>query len=184
LHYFRSPKTMIARFVARRTLKSTTLWSLIFGLYAASKAIGFVKAYNTPAAREALTRSISSNAGVNALIGTPHQLGTVNGYTNWVVLSTIALIASVWAFLLATRYFRGDEETGRTELLLTGRTTQRQAVMNTFLGLSTSLVLMYLLVAVMFIGIEQVKGVGYNTQNALFFALASICATTVFIAVG
>jgi ABC-2 type transport system permease protein len=182
--YFRSPKTVVARFVARRTLKSATLWAFIFGVYTLSKVVGFVKAYKTPAAREALTHSLSNNAGVNALIGTPHDIGTVKGYANWVVLGTITLIAGVWAFLLATKYFRGDEEAGRTELLLTGRTTQRQAAINTFLGLSFSLVLMYLITAVILILIGNVQGVGYNTQNALFFALASVCSAALFLAIG
>lgn len=184
IKHYRSPKTVVARFVAKRTLKSATLWAFIFGVYVVSKVIGFVKAYKTPAAREALTHSLSNNAGVNALIGTPHDIGTVNGYANWVVLGTITLIASVWAMLLATKYFRGDEEAGRTELLLTGRTTKRQAATNTFLGLSVSLVLMYLVTAAIFILIGKVQGVGYNTQNALFFALASVCSAALFIAIG
>lgn len=182
--YFRSPKTVVARFVAKRTLKSAVLWAFIFGLYAVSKTVGFVKAYKTPQAREALTHSLSNNPGINALIGTPHDIGTINGYANWVVLGTITLIAGVWALLLATKYFRGDEEAGRTELLLTGRTTQRQATINTFLGLSVSLVLMYAITAVIFIGIGRVQGVGYNTQNALFFALASVCSAALFISIG
>lgn len=182
--YLKSPKTVVARFVAKRTLKGATLWAFIFGVYSLSKVVGFVKAYKTPQAREALTHSLSNNAGVNALIGTPHDIGTVKGYANWVVLGTITLIASVWALLLATKYFRGDEESGRTELLLTGRTTQRQAAINTFLGLSVSLVLMYVVTAVILIGIGKVQGVGYNTQNALFFALASVCAAALFLSIG
>lgn len=182
--YFRAPRTVIARFVAKRTFKSATLWAFVFGLYAVSKTVGFVKAYKTPAAREALTHSLSNNAGINALIGTPHDIGTVNGYANWVVLGTITLIASVWALLLATKYFRGDEEAGRTEVLLTSRTTARQAAVNTFLGLSVSLVLMYFITAIIFIAIGKVQGVGYNTQNALFFALASVCAAALFMAIG
>ena len=182
--YFRAPQTVVARFVAKRTFKSAALWAIIIGLYTASKTIGFVKAYKTPQAREALTHSLANNPGINALIGTPHDVGTINGYANWVVLGTISLLASVWALLLATKYFRGDEEAGRTELLLTGRTTARQAATNTLLGLSASLVLLYVLVAVIFIGVGKTQGVGYNTQNALFFALASVCAAAVFLAVG
>lgn len=184
MKYFRAPQTVVARFVTKRTFKSATLWAIIIGLYTASKTIGFVQAYKTPQAREALTRSLANNPGINALIGTPHDVGTINGYANWVVLGTISLLASVWALLLATKYFRGDEEAGRTELLLTGRTTARQAAINTFVGLSASLVFMYALVAVIFIGVGRAQGVGYNTQNALFFALSSVCAAAVFLSVG
>lgn len=181
---FRAPKTVIARFVARRTLKSATLWAAIFGLYAASKTIGYVKVYKTAAARATVAHSISSNSGMNALLGTPHDLGTINGYANWVVLGTVTLMGSVWALLLATKYFRGEEEAGRSELLLTGRTTARQGAVNTFLGLSTSLVFMYVIVAALFIGIGKYQGVGYNTQNAFFFALAAVSSTALFMAIG
>jgi ABC-2 type transport system permease protein len=181
---FHAPKTVVARFVARRTLKSAVVWAFIFGVYAASKTIGYAKAYPTAADKVSFAHSLGADTGMAALLGTPHNLGTVSGYANWNTLGLLMIIGSVWALLLATKYFRGEEESGRSELLLTGQTTARRAAANTLLGLSADLVLLYAIVAVLFIGIGKYKDVGYGTQNALFFALAVTSAAAVFLAVG
>ena len=47
--HFKSPQTVIARFVAQRTLRSATVWAFIIGAYTASKVIGYAKAYPTTA---------------------------------------------------------------------------------------------------------------------------------------
>lgn len=182
--HFRSPKTVVARFVARRTLKQLLLLGVIFGFYAASKVIGFVEAYKTTAAREAFAKSFGNNTGMNVLLGVPHDIGSIPGYTNWNVMGIVVLIGCIWGLNLATKYFRGEEESGRTELLLTGNTTARQATKNTLLGLLANLVLMYVVVAVIYIGIGRYKGVGYGTQSALFFALATVASPVLFIAIG
>ena len=181
---FGHSKTVIARFVTKRSLRSTTVWAFIFGAYAASKVIGYTKAYPDAAARVHFAHSLGANTGMAALLGTPHNLGTVSGYANWNTLGVLTLIGGVWAFLLATKYFRGEEESGRSELLLTGQTTARQAATSTLLGLSVDLAVFYMVVAVVFIAIGKYHGVGYGTQNALFFALATVSGAAVFLAVG
>lgn len=181
---FGAPKTVIARFVARRTLKNALVWAFIFGVYTASKVIGYTKAYPTLADRLSFAHSLGANTGMAALLGTPHNLGTISGYANWNTLGILTLIGGIWALLLATKYFRGEEEAGRTELLLTGQTTARQAAISTLGGLYTSLALFYVIVAILFIAIGKDRSVGYDIQNALFFALAVLLSAAVFMAVG
>jgi len=181
---FRSSKTVIARFVIKRSLRNAIVWAFIFSAYAASKVIGYTKAYPDAAARVHFAHSLGANTGMAALLGTPHDLSTVSGYANWNTLGILTLIGSVWAFLLATKYFRGEEESGRSELLLTGQTTARQAAGSTLLGLSIDLGVLYVVVAIAFIGIGKYHGVGYSTQSALFFALAAVSGAAVFLAVG
>ncbi len=182
--YFRSPRTVIARFVAKRTLKGATVWAFIFGVYAASKTIGFVKAYPSAMGREKFAASFGNNAGLDALLGTPHQVGTVAGYSNWNILGVITIMGGVWALLLATKNFRGEEDAGRTELLLTGHTTATRAAISTLFGLSANLLLLFAIVGVLFIGVGDYKGVGFTTESSLFFALASVASTSIFLAVG
>lgn len=182
--YFRSPRTVVARFVAKRTRKAAILGGVLFAFYAASKVIGFVEAYKTAAAREAFAKSFGNNTGMNALLGTAHDVGSIPGYTNWNVMGVVVIIGGVWGLMLATKFFRGEEEAGRTELLLTGNTTARQAAQNTVLGLLANLVIMFIIVAVAYIAIGRYKGVGYGAQSALFFALSAVSATVLFVAVG
>ncbi|HUB93478.1 MAG TPA: ABC transporter permease subunit [Verrucomicrobiae bacterium] len=182
--YFRSPRTVIARFVAKRTLKSAVVTAFIFGVYFASKTIGFVKAYPTVVGREKFAHSFGNNTGMNALLGTPHNLGTISGYANWNVLGVVTIMGAIWALLLATRYFRGEEEAGRTDLLLTGHTTASRAAFSTLVGLSADLLLFFVIVAVLFIGVGKYQGIGFTTGSSLFFALASVASAAFFLAVG
>lgn len=182
--HFKSPKTVIARFVAKRSLKSATVWAFIIGAYTASKVIGYVKAYPTAADQANLAHSLGSNTGMAALLGTPHDLTTIAGYTNWVTMGFITLIGAVWAFLLATKYFRGEEDSGRSELLLSGQTTARQSAISTLVGLSVNLVVLYMIISVIFVAIGKYKGVGIGVQDSLFFALAASSGVAFFLAVG
>src|SRR5581483_6991879 len=136
----RSPQTVIGRFVARRTLRSATVWGYVFGAYTASKTVGFDKAYPTTQSRIQLAHSFSNNVGLEALLGQPHRIETIAGYAAWNTLSVLTIVGSIWAFLLATKYFRGEEAAGRTELLESGQTSPRLAAINTLAGLTNSLV--------------------------------------------
>ncbi len=143
--------------------------------------IGYVKAYPTAADQANFAHSLGANTGMAALLGAPHDLTTIGGYANWVTMGVIVLIGSVWAFLLATKYFRGEEESGRSELMLTGQSTARQAAISTLLGLIVNLILLYVIIAVIFIAIGKFKGVGFGVQNALFFALAASSGAAFFL---
>ncbi len=181
---FKSPKTVIARFVARRTMRVAAFWALAFGATVASKAIGYVGAYPTPLERARLTATLGNNVGINALLGTPHGLTSVGGFTVWSTLSVMVIIGAIWAFLLATKTFRGEEESGRWELLLSGQTTARRAACNALAGLGSSLLVLYAVTAAAFILIGRVHNIDFGVQAALFFALVAVTAAAEFMAVG
>lgn len=184
LKSFRSPGTVIARFVARRTLRSAVLWAYVFGAYMASKSIGFTKAYPTHESRLKIAHTLGNNIGLNALLGTPHHVDTAGGYANWNCLGVLTMMGSIWAFLLATKYFRGEEDAGRSEILLSGQTTQARAALNTLAGLGTSLLILFLVVAIMFVGIGKINTLNFSTSSSLYFALCSVAGAALFMSVG
>lgn len=181
---FRSPQTVISRFVARRTMRSATLWAAVFGAYVASKSAGFAAAYPTAHDRVALAATFGSNIGFKAILGTPRNLDTVTGFTAWNCLIIITIVGSIWAFLLATKNFRGEEAAGRWELLLTSQTTARRAAANVLAGLGASLVVLYVVTAITFVLVGRIHTVDFSTGSALFFALASVCGAAMFMALG
>jgi ABC-2 type transport system permease protein len=182
--YFRSPQTVVSRFVTRNSIRSAALWALIFGVYVASKGIGYATAYPTVASRVKVAASLGNNAGFNAILGIPHSLNTVSGEIAWNTLIVITIIGSVWAYLKATKTFRGEEDAGRWELLLSGQTTARMACVNALAGLSISLVVMYLVSAITFIVIGKDHAVGFSVTAGLFFALAATAGAAMFMAIG
>lgn len=181
---YRSPQSVIRRFVARRTVRSATVWAFVFGAYTASKSIGFATAAPTAAARAKLVSSFTNNVGLNALLGVPHNIADISGYTAWNTFSVITIIGSIWAFLLSTKYFRGEEEAGRTEVLLSGQTTPRRAAIDTLQGLGVSLLIQFVVVAVCYIGIGSLHDIGIGAQSAAYLALCVCMGTLLFMAVG
>ncbi|HUC87018.1 MAG TPA: ABC transporter permease subunit [Candidatus Saccharimonadales bacterium] len=181
---FRSPQTVIARFIAKRTAGSAVFWAAVFGVFVASKSIGFVKAYPTAHEQAAVAATFLNNIGIEALLGKPHHVATVAGFTVWSTLCVMSMIGGIWALMLATRNFRGEEDAGRWELLLAGQTTARRAAANTLVGLGAAIAVLYVVSAITFAIVGRVHGIGFGTGAALFFALAAICGAAQFIAVG
>jgi ABC-2 type transport system permease protein len=184
MNRFRLPQTAISRFVARRSLRSATLWALVFGGYVASKAIGFANAYPTEAARQRVAATFSNNIGIEVILGPIRHADTVGGYATWNTLGVMIIVGSIWAFLLAGKTFRGEEDAGRWELLLSGQTTARRAAVNALVGLGASLSIFYVIIAAAFSLVGKAHGVGFDIDSALFFALAVVSGVSVFMMVG
>lgn len=184
LTYFRAPKTLVRRFIAKRTLKSATILGIILVLYMLSKASAYLTTYNTEAAREKLAVSLGNNVGIEALVGVAHHIDTVAGYVTWNFLCLIAAGGAIWALLLAVKTFRGEEDSGRWELLLAGQTTPRKAAINALIGLSSGLIIVYALITLGILAIGHLHGANFTIRSSLFFAVALIAGAAEFLAVG
>ena len=182
--YFRSPKNLVRRFVAKRSSRSALVWGVILGLYIISKASGFIQTYPTVAAREKLAVTLGANVGIKALLGSAHHIETIAGYAVWNFLCLIAAVGAVWALLLAVKTFRGEEDSGRWELFLAGQTTARQAATNALIGLMSGLVVLYVCFALAILAVGRLHGANFTTSASLFFSLTLIAGAAEFLAVG
>lgn len=184
MQLFRSPGTVVGRFVARRTMRSAAMWAVIFGIIVTAKSIGYASAYPTLASRLKVAASFAANPGVVALLGIPHHIEIVASGAAWNTVGAITLIGSIWAFLLATKTFRGEEDAGRWELLLSGQTTAARGAANTLGGLAASLTLLYVLLAAVFAAVGSYHKIDFGPQPALFFALAAVSGPAMFLSIG
>ncbi|HWT55858.1 MAG TPA: ABC transporter permease [Candidatus Microsaccharimonas sp.] len=180
----RGAATLVSRFVAKRTVKIAAIWGYVFGATIASSAIGYLGVYKTLVDREKFAASFSSNVGINALIGAPHHLETINGFTAWRSMGIIILIGSIWAILTASKTFRGEEAAGRWEMLLVGQATAKQAVGQTLVGLGAGLFAIFFLVAACTYAAGFYHDVGFTLSNGLYMGLAAVCAPAIFLAFG
>lgn len=181
---FLSPKTVIARFAARRSMPAAIAWALVFGLYLASKAIGFVDSYPTLAARQKIAESFSNNIGIELLLGRAPQNASTGAYVAWNTLGVMVMIGGIWALLLACKYFRGEEDSGRWELLLAGQNSARGAALNNLAGLGASFLVFLAITSVLFTAIGKTKGLDFSLSSALFLALATTLGITMFLLIG
>jgi ABC-2 type transport system permease protein len=184
---YRWPETVVGRFVARRTVRGAAFLALVFGAYTASKSIGFAAAYPTLADRAGVIPSLVHNAGLVAIVGAPYApatMLTIPGGAGWNTGGVMVLFGSIWGLLAATKNLRGEEDSGRIELLLSGQTTMRKATANVLAGLGASLAVLFVVLAGTLILIGSDHVVNYGVTAALFFAWTVIIAIAMFMAVG
>ena len=150
----------------------------------ASQVQAYVSAYKTQAERNALARSFTSSGGLNALVGPVHQLNTVAGYTEWKSVGILTVLGAVWALLFSTKLLRGEEDAGRWELLLAGQTTRRGAAVQAISGLGEGLLALFVITAVVTMGIGRASTVHFTMVSSVFFALTVISGAAMFMAGG
>ena len=181
---YRLPQLTVARVTGRRAMRAGALWGLVFGFYVYDNAISFDTIAPTAAKRNGLLATMASNAGLKALLGDTRAITTRGGFTDWRAIGVTILVASIWGLLAATKAFRGEEAAGRWELFLAGQTTPRRAAANALAGLGAGVLAMYLLTALLTIGVGTRHNVAISPGQSLFFALAIVAGAAMFAAIG
>jgi len=180
----RSPRTLIARYSAKRALRSAVLWGYVFGIAVASSAISYGRIYKTPAERQRLAESFGSNHAASALFGPAPQLQTVAGFTAFKVSMTVMIVGALWGLFTATRLLRGDEDAGRWELLTSGQTTGGRAVSQVLAGLGTAAVALWAITALVIAVAGRSSSVRIGIGPGLYLALALVAGAVIFLGVG
>jgi ABC-2 type transport system permease protein len=178
------PSTVILQVTSRKTVRSAVGWGVVFGLYTATQALAYASSYATPAARRLLVQEFGANTGISALVGPAIQIDTVPGFTAWKCLTVLAITAAVWGILTSTRMMRGEEDAGRWELLLAGRTTRRRSAAEALLAMAMGLVALLVTTGIITIAMGRSSKVGIGAGAALFFALAVVAGACMFTAIG
>jgi len=121
----RGPVTRLVTLAMAVDRRKTIGFAALFAVMAYIQPVAYRHAYSTLAERLAFARSFAGNKAVLVFYGEPHDVLTVGGYSAWRVGGTLALVAAFWALLAATGKLRADEESGRTELVLSGALARR-----------------------------------------------------------
>jgi ABC-2 type transport system permease protein len=180
----RSPRTVVAVLTGRQAGRSGVIWGYIFGIAIASSAISYTTIYKSQAQRDAVAAAYGSNKATSALFGPAPDLQTVAGFTVFKISMTLMVLGAVWGLLTSTRLLRGEEDSGRWELLLTGQTTRKGAAVQALAGLGAGVFALWALTAVITVLVGRDSKVGIAAGPALFFALATVATAVMFLAVG
>jgi ABC-2 type transport system permease protein len=164
--------------------RSGGIWGYIFGVVVASSAISYTRIYKTQAERDHLTVAFGSNHASSALFGPASQLQTVAGFTVLKVSMTLMILGAIWGLLTSTRLLRGEEESGRWEVLLSGQTTRVRASVQALTGLAAGVATLWVITAVITVVVGQYSKVDIAAGPGLFFALALVSSAAMFVAVG
>lgn len=179
-----SPTTVVMDLAAQRAVRSGILWGFLFGVLIASSEITYGRIYKTAAQRAALAATYGTSKAMSALFGPAPRLETVRGFTVFKISMTLMILGAVWGLFTGTRLLRGEEDSGRWDLLLCGQTTRRGATAQTIAGLGVGLVTLWILSAAITVLSGQVSSVRIGVPASLYFALAMVATAAMFLAVG
>lgn len=164
----------------RRTIRGATVLGLTSGAVVGLAAEGYVVAYPNEADRTIVATSIEGNPGLAALFGQPRALETIAGFTEWRVLGVLPLVAAVWAVLAGTAALRGEEDTGRWDMVLSGPISRRGAALGALLGLAQTAATLALTTVASSLALG-VRTLGVT--GSLWIATGLLVAPVVFLAV-
>lgn len=179
----RAARRVVLRIATRRAARSALFWGLAFAAMVAAVASSYATVFPTAASRAALERGFATNAGFAALYGRARHIDTVAGFTAW-RLGALVWLGAIWALLLSTRLTRGEEDAGRWELFLAGRTTRRAAAAHTVVAYAVGVAILWALTGAAAVAIGTKADVRFGVAGALFFALAMASGAVQFLAVG
>jgi ABC-2 type transport system permease protein len=180
----RSASTLIARYTARRSVRSGALWGYVFGIMVASSAYSYTRIYKTPAERTRLADVFGRNHAASALFGPAPQLQTVAGFTAFKVSMTLMIIGAVWGLLTSTRLLRGDEDAGRWEILVSGQTTRGRGAAQVLAGLGGGAAVLWAVTALVTVAVGRSSSIHISVAAGLYFALALVTSAVMFLAAG
>jgi ABC-2 type transport system permease protein len=179
----RTASRVVMRSTAKRASQPGALWGYVFGATIAATVYTYSKTFPTAASREALA-SFSTNAAWAALFGPLSRLDTVAGYTAYKTGMFITILGAIWGLLIATKLTRGEEDAGRWELLLAGRTTRSGAARQAAIGLGAGIVALWVPTALIAAVGGALSTTGISIGALVFFATAAVAAAAMFTAIG
>jgi ABC-2 type transport system permease protein len=160
------------------------MWGALFGVLVANEALSYHKYYPTVASRENVARAFGHNTAFTALMGPARRLDTVGGFVSWRVFWLLVTVGAIWGLLTATRLLRREEDAGRWELLLAGRTTRRHAAAQATAGLAAGWAVLWALTAALTVVAGSRASVGFSASASLFYATAATATAAMFLAIG
>ncbi len=180
----RRAATVIALSTAKSAARSGAVCGMLFGALVLNDALSYPTNYPTVASRETLAHTFGHNAGIAAIIGPARRLDTVGGEVAWRTFGLLIILGAIWGLLTATRLLRKEEDAGRWELLLAGRTTRRHATVQAIAGLAVGWIVLWALTAAFTIAAGSNSNVRFSASASIFFATAATASAALFLAIG
>jgi len=113
------------------------MW-LAVATYMTVEVVSFQRTYPDAESRQRLLE-LSTSTAVRMLQGRPGAIDTAGGFSVWDSGWMLTLIVACWAILTTTRLTRGEEDSGRIELLLSRPVNAPRVLAANFAGMGVAL---------------------------------------------
>jgi ABC-2 type transport system permease protein len=164
--------------------RGAALMWLTAAAYMAIEVLVFRSAYPDEASRQKLL-DLSTSTAVRMMQGVPAGVDTAGGFAVWDGGWMLMIIVACWALLTAARLTRGEEDSGRAELMLCRPLTTRQALGANLAAMGTAAAGVGLAAAGAFIVVGEpaagavLWGAGLGVLCAVAAALGALVAQVV-----
>ena len=179
----RAASSVLTWTTAKRACRPGVLWGYVFGATIAATVYTYPKTFPTVASREALA-AFSTNAAWAALFGPLFRLDTAAGYTAYKTGMFVTILGAIWGLLIATKLTRGEEDGGRWELYLAGRTTRGRAALQAAAGLGAGIVALWVPTALLAAVGGAFSTTDVSVRALVYFATAVVSAAAIFMGIG
>jgi ABC-2 type transport system permease protein len=161
------------------TRRGILLLAIGIAAYVLVEAISYVQTYPDEASRLRLAE-FGDQPAVRMLQGIPHAVETVGGFVAWDGGWFMQSIIGVWAVLTTSRLLRGEEDSGRAELVGAGPAPASQVMNSAFLVVLAGCVASGLAAfAAVVIPSEDVVGAALFGVGLIGFGVVMAAATAV-----
>ena len=126
--------------------------------------------------------ALAGNPAIRTLFGDPAALDDPGGFTVWRTGTFVAVLLGVWGLLAVTRITRGEEDSGRWDLLLAGRVPlsrvvrRHVAVLTVVMGVAGGAVAVALVAAGTDPAGAVLHGAGLAVLGVFFVGVAGLTA--------
>lgn len=172
------PSSALARRIARDARTRALSFGGLFFAVVWANAVGYTSTYPNLADRIKLVAAFGENKAARMLYGVGHDLVSVGGYTAWRAGGLLALFAGLFGIFASARSMRGEEDSGRTELVLVGALTRTRAYVATLAGVGVTLVGLWISTTA-----GGLVG-GLPLRGSCYFASTLLGVAMVYVAVG
>ncbi len=179
-----SPSAALRRLGFKQTVRGAIIIGLLIGLVMGAQGPAYHEAYPTEASRHTFVHTLDTAPALGFMAGETINASEPASYSIYKSIVITTLITGIWGLLVVTRLLRGQEEDGRTEALLAGNITKRQANFQLLTGFVESTALSWLLAFGLIAALGQLPDVGLSTGNAALLTLGGYVPSIVFASLG
>ncbi len=179
-----SASTAFAHSAFKRVWIGATVCAVAFGATIASSAVSYASSFPTAASRAQLAATTGRDTGLSVLLGPVSSIDTIGGYTVYKVFVFLTTIGALWALLATTRLLRGEEDTGRWQLSMSGSTRPSRATVATLGALGAAVGVIFTGTTIFTLLVARKPDVAFGTGETLLFAASIVIPAAVFVGVG
>jgi ABC-2 type transport system permease protein len=149
-----------------------------------AQGAAYAVAYPDQHSRDAFVKSLESVPAIGFMAGETRNAASPASYAIYKSIALTTLITAVWGLLTTTRLLRGQEEDGRLEPVLAGRTTKVSASIQILIGYGYSLAVAFVIawVAIAALGLDP--QVNLSVGNAGLLTLGVFLPAVFFASLG